>query len=690
MLKNRLTTIAGTIFVCAAIFLLAACETALEPTGGYKAVPGGPGGDAVSSSGPGFGTPDSTYKGKRFDINKLPPPSTWNAMGHQHAFPDLFHFANGNKVVTLADWENRRKEISKIIQYYEYGVMPPIADQGQIGVADNAEDVIITWQDSSGGATAAITIQYKERSWTVTINTTLPAGANPANKYNPATGEGGYPLYFGGGGANWEGGTGNFPLSGTWASESDGTGNVPNLFGLNPADPSSPSANSSYAWGMSVILSVMEGIDLNNNGTIEDDECGFGRWYNPRKIGITGYSRNGKAAECIGALAESRGGRRVGHVGIGSAGSGGPSLERFISLAGYKVEGQYADPLPLNGPGLMDYNGLVGKPYYVQKVNNGDDIFPNMAGSAKWAPTPGGTSDNNRFILARGWSPYFDPYIATPTNGETGGAVPAPATNGITTPFIGWQTPANTWSGIQSLSEGRNETPGWFSVRFREFTDLHYGLDIDHVRGNEGRGKYGVLCTIPFDQHYLAALIAPNGVMFQDGYSQTRNNQEAQFANWVIIDEVYKFYGEQESNPEKYIFRNAFVMTWGDHGGNTGNETPDRNYHARAVFNGGTDNAATAAADPMLAKMRAAWFPVDDPVSRFDYYRMNWGRPGHPTIAERVQKRVEPIIGDYTTGEASRPFPTAGASPVHPSYTPTGPKFKPMDWHGLTDEPESL
>jgi hypothetical protein len=464
---------------------------------------------------------------------------------------------------------------------------------------------------------------------------------------------------------------------------------------------------------MSVILSAMEGIDLDGNGSVGVDENGnitdqdeyerehaFRGWYDPRKVGITGYSRNGKAAECIAAFAESRGGIRVGHVAIGSAGSGGPSLERFLSPAGYYLNGQPADPLPPDAPGLMQFNSMIGKPWYMKKINTSDATIGGPP-----VGISGGTSDDWRYKAVRGWSPYFEDYGLSPTNyGQ------------VTTPFVGWQNPegvgSGSWSGIQSLSEGRNETPGWFSPRFQEFTDLHMGLDIDHVVGNNDRGKYGILCTIPFDQHFLSALIAPNGILFQDGFVVPRNNPESQFANWLMIDEIYKFYGEQEGDPEKYIWRNGFMFSWGTHGGNTGNEAPDRNYHASKVFadydkksdksfyntysGAAALDTALATADYNIFKFRDPLYPVDDPIGRFDYYRANWGRPrgatGNqtPTIAERVRRRIpETLLVDYEAGEAARPRPSYQTSlPPHPNYTPQGPKFKPMDWRGLIDEPE--
>jgi hypothetical protein len=670
-MKKKLVNIAVCLAAVIAIVMMAACEDVLtaEPTGSYRALPGNPGGGSVQTgggnqSGPGWGTPDPSYTGRRFDINNLPPPATWNALGHQHAFPDPFHFANGNRVVTVEDWENRRKEISRIMQYYEYGIVPSIAP----------EDIDITWVDS-GTANCTITVTHRAsgRTLTFTQNTTLPSNlATAANE-----GQASLPLYFGSSGANWEGGTGSFN-QGTFGSEDDGSGSVHTLFGINTNDGSAPSANSDYAWGMSIILTVIEGIDRNGDGEIGPGERGFRGYYDPNKVGITGYSRNGKAAMCIAAFAESRKGSRIGHASIGSAGSGGPAIERFLSPAGYRVNGQFADPLPLDGPGIMEFDGLIGKPWYLKKINNGD---PLEGTNLTYEATPGGSSDDFRYKAVRGWSPYFEAYDQTPTTYSTA----------VTTPFIGWQSPAETWSGIQSLSEGRNETPGWFSVRFREFADLHYGLDIDHVRGMEGRSKYGILCTIPMDQHYLGVLIAGpgRGMILQDGYVVPRNNPESQFAQWLIADEVYKLYGEAEGDPEKYIWNNAFMITWGTHGGNTGNEAADRNYHAMKIFNGEA-TSDRALSDPNLMKLRTPVFQVDDPISRYDFYRMTWGRPGHPTIAKRVQDRVEPILNDYVEGERNRPFPAAFAPAIHPNYTPTGPKFKAMDWRGLLDTPEPL
>jgi hypothetical protein len=112
-------------------------------------------------------------------------------------------------------------------------------------------------------------------------------------------------------------------------------------------------------------------------------------------------------------------------------------------------------------------------------------------------------------------------------------------------------------------------------------------------------------------------------------------------------------------------------------------------YHAMRIFKGEA-NTTFARSNMNLMKLRTPLFQIDDPIGRFDYYRINWGRPNHPTVAERVLARVKPIIADFEAGDAVAPTPESGGNVLYPDYEPTGPKFKQMDWRGLLDEPEVL
>jgi len=515
-----------------------------------------------------------------FDNNA--PVSYWNDLGHNHKYPDLFHFANGNRVNNIADWENRREEIFNILQYYMHGRMPSI-DPGVI---------TIVWKDV--GNTCEITIMHNESNRIATFNVTHtpPEGAIPGamNRIllfgvgqNPAAREG------------W----GRAAFQTSWAgSESTRAGTCATLYGLTPSALDTPSVNMQYAWAMSIILSVIE-------------EGGLGGFYNPGRIGVYGFSRWGKGAMCIGAFAEGRRGSRIGFTLVGSAGSGGPSIDRWINQMGYKNHTE--DPLPVEGGGVNDFNDLKGITWFMNIIND----------------TPAAGSNANREAV-RGWT------AATP-------GIPAGSLIYNET-FVHAKEPGppNSWGRIQVLSQARAETPGWFSARFAQLNDLHSQARLDI-------GSGGILCTMPFDSHYLAALIAPRIIYYEDGYNTMRNNPESQWANWLICDEIYQMYAKELKDPS-IIWRNAIKLYDIDHV-HTAYQNQDEFELVTAVY-GRTQPPA---------KFRTPPFPVDDPRYRWDFDRMDFGRPGHPTIAERVRRMRE--------------------SPI---------PVKAMDTRGLLDSPEPL
>lgn len=53
------------------------------------------------------------------------PPSCFDSLPVIEKLPDLFSFADGKCVRSAKDWERRREEIKQILQYYEYGHLPP-------------------------------------------------------------------------------------------------------------------------------------------------------------------------------------------------------------------------------------------------------------------------------------------------------------------------------------------------------------------------------------------------------------------------------------------------------------------------------------------------------------------------------------------------------------------------------------
>jgi hypothetical protein len=352
-------------------------------------------------------------------------------------------------------------------------------------------------------------------------------------------------------------------------------------------------------------------------------------------------------------------------VAIGSAGSGGPALERFLSPAGYQnvVDGAQgtwtvtgtADVLPLDATGGAVYG-------------NGHSIAGNAAYAGlqgtRWflkdVADPLNTGNSTGRLGVRGFAPYFEAYDR----------------QGIpwTSKAMWSGASSNTWAGIQSLIRGRKEAPGWFAPVFMQWTENHLSLDIDHV--NDGsQSPSGIACTMPLDMHYVSALIPPGAVLFQDGYQVPRNNIVSQFANWVILDEIYRMYRDEAeaspggpvaaavtpeggvANPELYLWRNGIWLNDATHGAGGSYENNDKGHFAQAVYKRQLPNA----------KFRQPPFPIDDPQFRFDFYKMEWGAPGHPSIAERVRRWITVENG----GAATSPR-------------------KAMDSRGLIDNPEQL
>ncbi|MCL2444318.1 MAG: hypothetical protein FWD13_12770 [Treponema sp.] len=525
-------------------------------------------------------------------FDKNAPISYWNTQGHNHKYPDLFHFANGNSVRNIADWELRRQEIFNILQYYMHGRMPPI----------DPSVLEIDWTDT--GNTCEINLKHIDSGRTAVFNLTHnpPAGAvENAKDRIILFGVGQNPT---GRDSSW----GTAALVTTWAgSESTRAGTCATLYGLSSGASDTPSINMQYSWVMSIILTVIEQGGLNG-------------YYDPEKVGIYGFSRWGKAAMCIGAFAESRDGNQIGFTFIGSAGAGGPSIERWINQLGYLNHTE--DPLPVDEAGAMRSTDLKGITWYLQEIENNNGN--NGPGSS--------TGGRIAYEVVRGWT------------AETPG-IPAGSHiyNEYTQGFTRNPGPPESWGQIQTMAQARHETSGWFSERFRQFSDRHSGLRTDR------NSTYGLLCTMPFDAYYISALIAPRIIFFEEGYNTMRNNPESQWVNWLICDEVYQMYAK-ELNDSSIIWRNAIKFY----------DIP----HSRIIQQNGDEsdlvNAIYSGTQPNV-KFRTPPFPVDDPRYRRDFDRMDWGRPGHPTIAERVRKMRE--------------------SPV---------PVKAMDWRGLLDNPEPL
>lgn len=69
------------------------------------------------------------------------PMATPNSLPSIPGLSDLFTFDDGKRVESVAEWELRRKEMKAILQFYEYGHLPPRPD---VVTVENLESRILT------------------------------------------------------------------------------------------------------------------------------------------------------------------------------------------------------------------------------------------------------------------------------------------------------------------------------------------------------------------------------------------------------------------------------------------------------------------------------------------------------------------------------------------------------------------
>jgi hypothetical protein len=163
---------------------------------------------------------------------------------------------------------------------------------------------------------------------------------------------------------------------------------------------------------------------------------------------------------------------------------------------------------------------------------------------------------------------------------------------------------------------------------------------------------------------------------------------------------------------DKYLYNNMMDMWWGNHAGMQPAAVPSMTAARTRLLRDGEGVSTTvefAKRDITIARFRDPYFQVDDPINYItDLHKMNISRPlpdgskGVP-IARRMERRVAPVLKDYFQGEiyhsAPARYPINTGSTYHNATRAavqsvtlrlTGPRFKPMDWRGLLDNPESL
>lgn len=191
---------------------------------------------------------------------------------NESQLPDPWKLTNGKTVATAEDWACRQDEMSKALQQYVLGDYPPAPDS-------------VTATSTASGTGITLNIQIKVGSNTKSVSVGINKPTNPGASGGAAIiGIGGIsvPVPANVGRINF----GNDACAAQANSQSHGTGWFFDLHGRNH----SAGATTAWAWCVGRIIDALEKLGPAVTGI------------DPKKLGVTGCSRNGKGAFVTGAL----------------------------------------------------------------------------------------------------------------------------------------------------------------------------------------------------------------------------------------------------------------------------------------------------------------------------------------------------------------------------------------------------
>lgn len=201
--------------------------------------------------------------------------------------PDPFTFSDGRKVATKADFTCRQQEMSKMLQQYELGDFPPPPDKVEASLS---------------GSTMSVKVTVGSKS--VTISTTIKA---PSTKPGPAI------ITIGGASIPIPGTVGTVGFNNdNFASQASGSSRGQGAFYTLFGASHSAGALTAWAWGVGRVIDGLEQLGADKTGI------------DPKRLGVTGCSRNGKGAFVVGALND-----RIALTLPQESGSGGAACWRI-------------------------------------------------------------------------------------------------------------------------------------------------------------------------------------------------------------------------------------------------------------------------------------------------------------------------------------------------------------------------
>jgi len=195
------------------------------------------------------------------------PPATFSTVSDP-GLPDPWKFTSGKPVTTAADFTCRQSEMSRIMQQFELGDLPPAPDSVTATLS---------------GSSMSLVIKVGSNSKTVSVSITKPASAGAAG--GPAiiaVGGASIPIPSGMGRIAF----GNDACAAQQNPNSHGSGWFFDLHGKTH----SAGATLAWAWCVGRIIDGLEQLGAAKTGV------------DPKRLGVTGCSRNGKGAFMVGAF----------------------------------------------------------------------------------------------------------------------------------------------------------------------------------------------------------------------------------------------------------------------------------------------------------------------------------------------------------------------------------------------------
>jgi hypothetical protein len=273
--------------------------------GGNLGTGGGPGVDGGTVSG--GGSSGTAYNPKFVEFYgedcTVADPKDVKISGQ---LPDLFVGADGTtKMSKKSDWRCQRAYLKKVVEKYIHGAKPGKPEKVTGSVSSSA---------------IKVHVEHKGKSIDFSVSVSGVKGSGPV------------PIIIGVGGSSLDSGivSGEGVASGNYdhqkmSSETSRSGLFSTIYGTGDT-----AAQIGWAWGISRVIDVL----------VDERDAGRNDIIDPTAVGVTGCSRNGKAAFTIGAFDE--------RIALGiphESGTGGVSAFRIVNTSPNGPNGKPAQSL---------------------------------------------------------------------------------------------------------------------------------------------------------------------------------------------------------------------------------------------------------------------------------------------------------------------------------------------------------